>query len=710
MESKSRILKNIIMKKIKFIISTFFVLLLIWNCTDDENLDFLNDVIAPANVSALFQVTQDNSGLVSITPSGDGATSFNILFGDGTETPSEVVAGETISHTYEEGTYTVSIEAVGITGLKTQIEQPLVVSFKAPENLDVLIENDAAISKQVNVTANADFAISFEVYFGETGNDDPVIANIGETASYIYQEPGTYTIRTVAMGAAIETTEYIEEFVVTEILQPIASAPTQPNRDAQDVISIFSSTYTDVSGTNYFPDWGQGGQGSSWALFDLNGDEMLQYINLSYQGVALADGTSVDVSGMEFLHMDVWTSGDATRIETSLINNTAGGATEAPVWSDLTAGEWTTIEIPISDYTDQGLTVTEIFQLKFVGDPWAAGTVFIDNIYFYKPSTVVTMPQYNAPTPTYGTGDVISIFSDAYTSVGISELNPNWGQTTTLTPVDIAGNNIWLYEALNFTGIVTDYGNPTNLSGMDYVHFDYFTPDVTQLGLKIVNTVVGQEDIAWVSTVAEPGVRGTWVSVTIPLNDFAIDRSGVTQLLFDTAGGSAKVYVDNLYFYSETGTQPTVIAPEPVIDASDVMSIFSDSYTSVGISELNPNWGQTTTLTPIDIGGNNIWQYDLLNYTGIVTDYGNPTNLSGMKFVHFDYWTPDATVLGLKLVNTVVGEEDIKFVPNIVTGTWVSVTIPLGDYNIDPSAVTQLLFDTTGASATVYIDNLYFHN
>ena len=140
------------------------------------------------------------------------------------------------------------------------------------------------------------------------------------------------------------------------------------------------------------------------------------------------------------------------------------------------------------------------------------------------------------------------------------------------------------------------------------------------------------------------------------------------------------------------------------------MSIFIYSYTSVGIIELKPNWGQTNTLTPFDIAGNNICRYDLLNYTGIVTDYGNPTNLSGMQYVHFDYWTPDATVLGLKIVNTVIGEEDIKFVPNVITGTWVSVSIALGDYNIDPSGVTQLIFDTTGASATVYIDNLYFHN
>ena len=701
MESKSRILKNIIMKKIKFIISTFFVLLLIWNCTDDENLDFLDDVVAPTNVTALMQVTQDNTGLVNITPNAVGASLFNIVFGDGNETPVEVVAGESVSNTYAEGSYTVSIEAVGITGLKTQIEQPLVVSFKAPENLDVLIENDVAISKQVNVTANADFAISFEVYFGEPGNDDPVIANIGETASYVYQEPGTYTIRTVAMGAAIETTEYIEEFVVTEILQPVTKAPVPPNREASDVISIYSDAYSNIPLSEVNPGWGQT---TVLTEVPIDGDNTWYYTDLNFTGIVTDYGNPTDLSEMTFVHFDYWTA-NATTLGLKLVN-TVLGEEDIEFVPPVVNGGWVSIDIALSDYDVDRSGIT---QLLFDTNGSTAD-VFIDNLYFYKPSTVATMPEYNAPTPTYGAGDVISIFSDAYTSVGISELNPNWGQTTTLTPVDIAGNNIWLYEALNFTGIVTDYGNPTNLSGMDYVHFDYFTPDVTTLGLKIVNTVVNQEDIAWVSTVAEPGVRGTWVSVTIPLNDFAIDRSGVTQLLFDTAGGSAKVYVDNLYFYSETGTQPTVIAPEPVIDASDVMSIFSDSYTSVGISELNPNWGQTTTLTPIDIGGNNIWQYDLLNYTGIVTDYGNPTNLSGMKFVHFDYWTPDATVLGLKLVNTVVGEEDIKFVPNIVTGTWVSVTIPLGDYNIDPSAVTQLLFDTTGASATVYIDNLYFHN
>jgi hypothetical protein len=85
------------------------------------------------------------------------------------------------------------------------------------------------------------------------------------------------------------------------------------------VISIYSSKYADITGTDYFPNWGQGQVGYGAKEFDLNGDKMLNYIKLSYQGIALADGKTINVSGMEFIHMDVWTS-DVQKIETSLIS------------------------------------------------------------------------------------------------------------------------------------------------------------------------------------------------------------------------------------------------------------------------------------------------------------------------------------------------------------------------------------------------------
>ena len=373
------------MKALKYFLSAVILIATIWSCSDEEfgSVDFVSTATAPGNVAAFFNVTQDNTGTVTITPNGDGAVSYEVYFGDNTAEPAKVVQGKSVTHVYAEGNYQVKIIATNITGLKTESVIPLVVSFKAPENLEVVISNDIAVSRKVNVTASADFAILFDVYFGEPGNDTPVSANNGGTASYVYAEAGTYTIRVVSKSAAIETTEYTQEFEAKTIQQPLASAPNQPNRNEADYISIYSDKYTNVAGTNFNPDWGQSGQGSSYAEFDLDGDKMLQYIKLSYQGIGL--GETIDVSGMEYLHMDVWTA-DVDKIETSLINGVDGNSTEKPVWSTLTADKWTSINIPISEFTDQGLSVDQIFQLKFVGDGWAAGTVFIDNIYFYKMS------------------------------------------------------------------------------------------------------------------------------------------------------------------------------------------------------------------------------------------------------------------------------------------------------------------------------------
>jgi hypothetical protein len=377
------------MKFIRNVFSLIVLSVLIYSCEEDRNLDFVNNTSEPTNLSLTAEITQDNTGLVTLIPFGEGVSYYTIDLGDNSELVTDIEPGATVNHIFEEGVYQSTLTAFNVNGKSASINQELVVSFNAPENLDVTIENDPGISKQVNITVTADFAMSYEVNYGD--GSELVSSNIGETISYIYQDVGVYTISIEVMGGAIETTTYTEDFEVTAIVQPLASAPNPPARADEDVISIFSAAYNDVPNTNYFPDWGQGGQGSSWALFDLNGDEILQYTNISYQGIALEDGTTIDVSNMEFLHLDVWTADVVTDLEVSLINDPSN-STEAPVTVPLTSNSWTSIEIPISDYIDQGLSVDEIYQLKFVGEPWAAGTVFIDNIYFYKsPSTPPTI-------------------------------------------------------------------------------------------------------------------------------------------------------------------------------------------------------------------------------------------------------------------------------------------------------------------------------
>ena len=293
------------MKTIKQIFTLLFVFTAVISCNEDfmEETDF--GIVAPSNVSATFQITQDNTGLVTITPTGENAVSFDVDFGDGSTVSTGIKAGKSVTHTFTEATHAVKVTAKGFNNLKTVSDVQLVVSFKAPINLVVAITNDEAISKKVNVTATADYATTFEYYSGETGAEK-VSANIGASASFTYKNAGTYAVKVTAKGGAIATTDYTANFVVTEILQPMVSASTPKERPAGSVVSIFSDTYTSLSGTNFNPGWGQATQ---FTEYDLSGDKILQYSNLNYQGIQF---TEQDVSGMEFLHMDVWsaTSGD----------------------------------------------------------------------------------------------------------------------------------------------------------------------------------------------------------------------------------------------------------------------------------------------------------------------------------------------------------------------------------------------------------------
>ena len=368
-------------------INKFFTLLFVFTAFVSCKEDFLEEtdfgIVAPSNVNATFNITQDNTGLVTITPTAVGAIKFDVDFGDGSEIATGIAAGKHVKHTFTEATHSIGITAIGLGNLKTAASVELMVSFKAPQNLVVAMTNSTTVSRQVDVVATADYATTFDVSPGVDGAEN-VSANIGETASYKYDAAGTYTITVTAKGGAIETTSFSQDFEVTALMQPVASAPTPKDRPSSSVISVYSSSYAAQAVTNFngFPDWGQGGQGSSWAEFDLNGDKMLQYVNLSYQGNQF---DAVDLSGMEYVHMDVWTA-DVDKLELSIIQTAI--PQETPIVTDLVKDEWNSIDIPLSSFTDLGQAVTAIDQLKYVGTPWAAGSVFIDNVYFYKASEV----------------------------------------------------------------------------------------------------------------------------------------------------------------------------------------------------------------------------------------------------------------------------------------------------------------------------------
>ena len=163
---------------------------------------------------------------------------------------------------------------------------------------------------------------------------------------------------------------------------PTVGAPTPVHDETvNSVFSIYSDSYSNLPNTNFNPAWGQ----STQVVVDeqIGGNNTLLYTNFNYQGTNLgsADGDPQDVSDHDYFHLDFWTP-DATAINFFLISQTSG---EVAYSIPVTTGEWVSINIPLSHFSNEGLDLTDIYQFKFDGGNGSV-TIYLDNWYFWKVS------------------------------------------------------------------------------------------------------------------------------------------------------------------------------------------------------------------------------------------------------------------------------------------------------------------------------------
>ncbi len=346
---------------------------------------------------------------------------------------------------------------------------------------------------------------------------------------------------------------------------PTVAAPT-PTVSAANAVSLFSNAFTNVTVDTWSADW----DNADVADVQIAGNATKKYSNMVFAGIEFTS-RPIDASTMTTFHLDLWTP-DSTRapaiFKIKLVDFGANGVfggnddVEHEVTINRAAtpafvsGSWVSLDIPLVSFT--GLTTrSKLAQLIISGD---LRTVFIDNVYFYRPGGAATAPTTAAPVPTYAAGDVISLFSNSYTNVTVDTWSADW-DSADLTDVQIAGNDTKKYTNLVFAGIEFT-SRQINASAMTNVRMDIWTPDATAtpaiFRIKLVDfgangAFAGGDDVEHEITLtatSTPGLAtGSWVSLDIPLSVFTglTTKAHLAQLII--SGTPKTVYVDNVLLH-----------------------------------------------------------------------------------------------------------------------------------------------------------------
>jgi hypothetical protein len=206
------------MKKLIIASSLFVLIAGTTGCEKKDGIHSDTSFLSTATVGAtgkIFDISNDNSGNVTITPTGEGASSFVVKYGHGTGTAAEatVKPGYSTTHAYPEGSYTVTIVSKTVAGQESSATYPLQLTYRAPENLSLGADQNIQYLK---VSPTALYAASFMVYWGDVVNETGTAVAKGGSAVHIYPPgAGTYTAKLVALSGGAAKTEKTSTITVT---------------------------------------------------------------------------------------------------------------------------------------------------------------------------------------------------------------------------------------------------------------------------------------------------------------------------------------------------------------------------------------------------------------------------------------------------------------------------------------------------------------
>ncbi len=399
------------MHNFKYFLVIAFLFAISTGCNKDKFDDtaFATSGDAPASLSALFDITQDNTGMVTITPNGTGASYYDVYFGDGTASPSKVDAGKNTVHQYAEGVYNVKLVGYGINGKTTEATKQLTVSFRAPENLDATVTVDPSNSLKVNVTASALYETNFKVYFGDVPNEIPVTFLEGDVVTHTYAIVGNYQVTVVAFSGGAATSQVIKSItIVNPVLLPVT----------------FESSTLNYAFSNF-----DGGNSTVISNPQANGINTSSKVGLmvksagqTWGGSVLPLGGAMDFSTNKVFRMKVYSPRVGAKVLLKVENSSDGSqfyekevlTTVANAWEDL-AFDYSAINTANSYHN-----IVLIFDNGIMGDGSANFTFLFDDIRLTNvmPNSLLSFPiNFEDPNANYA-------FTDFGGNVTVDAIDP----------------------------------------------------------------------------------------------------------------------------------------------------------------------------------------------------------------------------------------------------------------------------------------------
>ena len=502
---------------------------------------------APDPVASFqYEISDDNYLEVSFTSFSQNAVAYSWDFGDGGTSTQE-----NPTHTYaEDGTYEVRLTVENSDGVSHSFSRT--VQITDPEEALKLLTGD--VSKTWKL-----YREGSSLGVGENMDDLRgwfALENDGTRPCMYYQEftfllDGTYVFDD--KGSFWGEGGVFPDAMVGECFEAVPA--NMVGKDGDDLSAWLGDTHS----FEYDPSTGMVtliGEGAWIGLVKLgtDGEVTVPQNSVSFE-ISIEEHTGYDLMHIIFDYgWGIWDATYASYSDPSLEpevvsfivdfsfkvddktvtfeNNSVDAVSY--IW-DFGDGNTSTVENPVHTYAADGA-----YAVVLTGTDAGGDTKEVT-----KTVTIDTPPAEVAPAPTVPEGDVISIYSDAYTDIAGVNLNPDWGQATVTEEIEITTDEMVLKMAgLNYQGI--DWAdNPQDVSGKTYLHVDIYSSSVTEINISVISP--GQENAVTITTEAD-----AWKSIDIPLSDYTVpDLTGVIQLKFDDAGTEASptIYVDNIYFH-----------------------------------------------------------------------------------------------------------------------------------------------------------------